>query len=736
MQIDRNIWGPETQWITNTIDNNVAYSFRAALGAYMTHNWNDYLNSELELNALIDNGLSFCAAVEDKRDFYKAHSIVFDDNGDILPLYENTELINFLWAINPYWSYGHGMEGYLSYWVNDFPDRWSEWSSRSAMLSADGHFGFQATPIFKQKLNKILGFLYVRVSSTNTVEASTIEMTLGTWISSGHNTHPYLRRVFMMLATCSNPGVNDWTGFCHSTDYYFDITLNLDCSYEIKSKGSMKSSYGFYAASSKKQQVTIMGFSDDDWAYIDSGHHPIGVDPDETHYFYNENHDKVAYIREYSESLIEEIYHQVAFYGIFFTGEVNYNETCSLYDNKILCGTIDEDGFTHGEYTRGIRNLLQPQFDWEDTEDSPFDPNYEPISEDYRAHGTHLSATAHAHGGNYYFSDTASAFTTLLNEINNITVPSGGWQEDNTFYGQEPLSCIIESRLIFMQNPYTDNSSAVQLGAFTSQDVSLPFKLSTEIQEYVYPPIKVQTYYNDFRDYAPYTSVFLWFPFCGSLELDTNIVMGHYINLTEEIDPLTGDIKVIVRVDDSEYYTMTGNCACDLSVSGFNMSQYAQTRLSLQMQQVGAQFNAGASLIGGLSGGSIAASLKNPTGATLQMLGGGINYGGSLYQARQYKNLNFKMKPSVGRADKAAGNIEEGAVYLPMIIVTRPRILPEYETSLAGYIAQNGIATHTIGKIGDQTGFVQCENPHVDVTATPEEQAQIAQLLESGIRIK
>ena len=229
---------------------------------------------------------------------------------------------------------------------------------------------------------------------------------------------------------------------------------------------------------------------------------------------------------------------------------------------------------------------------------------------------------------------------------------------------------------------------------------------------------------------------FLWFPFCGSLELDTNIVMGHYINLTEEIDPLTGDIKVIVRVDSSEYYTMTGNCACDLSVSGFNMSQYAQTRLSLQMQQVGAQFNASASLIGGLSGGSIAASLKNPTGATLQMLGGGINYGGSLYQARQYKNLNFKMKPSVGRADKAAGNIEEGAVYLPMIIVTRPRILPEYENSLEGYIAQNGIATHTIGKIGDQTGFVQCENPHVDVTATPEEQAQIAQLLESGIRIK
>ena len=558
------------------------------------------------------------------------------------------------------------------------------------------------------------------------------------WISSVHNQYPYLCQVTMYPYYNSGTDANpNWVVMLDSYDDIYYWAINKKLSERAQNYGD-KTIDILYAERAQNSKVTelVMGLYANRDVFLPGGF-PFTCDSDTSHFIHDSSW--LRYCREYSEELIDEIRTQVAFYGVFFIG-APYNGTLNdltLTHSSVYCGIIDEYGYTHGDYSNGTDNEDRQQFEWEDSSESNYDP-YAPIpqGDEYTAHGTHLSATAHAHGGNYYFSDTASAFTTLLNEINNITVPSGGWQEDNTFYGQEPLSCIVESRLIFMQNPYTDNTSAVQLGAFTSQDVSLPYKLSTEIQEYVYPPIRVQTFYNDFRDYAPYTSVFLWFPFCGSLELDTNIVMGHYINLTEEIDPLTGDIKVIVRVDASEYYTMTGNCACDLSVSGFNMSQYAQTRLSLQMQQVGAQFNAGASLIGGLSGGSIAASLKNPTGATLQMLGGGINYGGSLYQARQYKNLNFKMKPSVGRADKAAGNIEEGAVYLPMIIVTRPRILPEYENSLEGYIAQNGIATHTIGKIGDQTGFVQCENPHVDVTATPEEQAQIAQLLESGIRIK
>ena len=91
MQIDRSIWGPETEWITNNVDNNTVTSLRAALGAYMTHQFGDYLASEMTLNALIDNSINFCAAVEDTRDFYKAKSLVFDDNGDILPLYEDAE---------------------------------------------------------------------------------------------------------------------------------------------------------------------------------------------------------------------------------------------------------------------------------------------------------------------------------------------------------------------------------------------------------------------------------------------------------------------------------------------------------------------------------------------------------------------------------------------------------------------------------------------------------------------
>lgn len=726
MAIDETIWGGTSDW------SDVMHSMAKRLNSPMY----TLLDNTLTLNERVDNSVCFCGAIQDKYTWHKANPLLLLSQYDSLEIFKQEEITNMLWL----WTAG-GNQGDFKVinWDNN-NNRWAEYTQKSDILTY--YFNANLRPIFNIKINKLLLVpVVIAYRTTNPDESydDPYTMTLATWINSGHTTYPYLAT--LRIEPYVNHGTDnapDWRPAYDSYDHYFICSANNELSEDAKNLGSQNQTinYSLGGYASWKFSDCIMGINTDFSPYWSSGL-PYGFDKDFTHYISSPN--KIRYCREYSEDLIEEIRHQLAFFGVFFigdkfTGSIN---TLTITSSAVYCGVIDENGYTHGDYSHGSDNEERQQFNWEDSSESDYDPYAPlPLPDDYLNHGTHLSATAHAHGGNYYFSDSASSFTTLLNEINNITVPSGGWQEDNTFYGQEPLSCIIESRLIFMQNPYTDNVSAVQLGAFTSEDVSLPFKLSTEIQEYVYPSIKVQNYYNDFRDYSPYTSVFLWFPFCGSLELDTNIVMGHNINLIEEIDPLTGDIKVIVKVDRAEYYTMTGNCACDLSVSGFNMSQYAQTRLSLQMQQVGAQFNAAASLIGGLSGGSIAASLKNPTGATLQMIGGGINYGGSLYQARQYKNLNFKMKPSVGRADKAAGNIEEGAVYLPMIIVTRPRILPEYENSLGGYIAQNGIATHTIGKIGDQTGFVQCENPHVDVTATPEEQAQIAQLLESGIRIK
>lgn len=467
------------------------------------------------------------------------------------------------------------------------------------------------------------------------------------------------------------------------------------------------------------------------------------------HYVYNEHPSTmyeaidsnynyaVCYMApESAESFRDKVREQVACFGLFFVDGEDYRDV-ALDDEHMMLGTI-EDGITHGHYTYGEYNRDEPQWNWDDMHENEYDPT-DPLDEHddpYTASVAKLTATTHAFGGDFYFSSDDSKLSSLLTELQSLTVPEHGWSGVSQFYGQEPLSCIIEARLIFITNPYTTGETAVRLGSYSS-NVNMFLRTSTEVQTYNYTPLKVEKKFFDFRDYAPYTTVTLYVPFCGSVELDTNLVMDHLVNIEEQVEPITGDIKCIIYIDTVPFYTLKGNCACDLSISGFNMAQYAQSRAMLQMQGMTSRLNAGAALVGGSSGSSIAASLKNPTGAQLQMLGGIVNYTNSMQQALTYKQMNLRLKPSVGRADRASSNVEEGCIFRPYIIINRPRLLKFYERKgLVEYGKQVGFATHYIGKIGEASGFIKCENPHVDIDCTPEEQKQIASLLESGVRIK
>lgn len=439
---------------------------------------------------------------------------------------------------------------------------------------------------------------------------------------------------------------------------------------------------------------------------------------------------------ESAESFRDKVREQVAYFGLFFTDGDEYRDV-PLDDEHMMLGTI-EDGITNGHYTYGEYNRDEPQWNWDDMHENEYDPT-DPLDEHdnpYTATVPKLNPTAHAFGGDFYFSGDDSKLSSLLTELQSLTVPERGWTGVSQFYGQEPLSCIIEARLIFITNPYTTGETAVRLGSYSS-NVNMYLRTSTTVQTYNYTPLKVEKKFFDFRDYAPYTTVTLFVPFCGSVELDTNLVMDHMVNIEEQVEPITGDIKCNIYIDTVPFYTLKGNCACDLSISGFNMAQYAQSRATLQMQDMTSRLNAGAALVGGSSGSSIAASLKNPTGAQLQMLGGIVNYANSMQQSLTYKQMNLRLKPSVGRADRASSNVEEGCIFRPYIIINRPRLLKFYEkTGLVEYGKQVGFATHYIGKIGAAKGFIKCENPHVDIECTPEEQKQIASLLESGVRIK
>ena len=86
--------------------------------------------------------------------------------------------------------------------------------------------------------------------------------------------------------------------------------------------------------------------------------------------------------------------------------------------------------------------------------------------------------------------------------------------------------------------------------------------------------ISVPSHYNNFLDYAPYTSVSIYLPFVGVVEVDTNRVIGKSIEIKCSIDYVQG--TCVYYLYDYKHCLLgqySGICAIDSPVTGNNNAQ-------------------------------------------------------------------------------------------------------------------------------------------------------------------
>lgn len=86
--------------------------------------------------------------------------------------------------------------------------------------------------------------------------------------------------------------------------------------------------------------------------------------------------------------------------------------------------------------------------------------------------------------------------------------------------------------------------------------------------------ISVPSHYNNFLDYAPYTSVSLYLPFVGVIEVDTNRVVGKSIEIKCSVDYVQG--TCVYYLYDYKHCLLgqySGICAIDSPVTGNNNAQ-------------------------------------------------------------------------------------------------------------------------------------------------------------------
>lgn len=122
----------------------------------------------------------------------------------------------------------------------------------------------------------------------------------------------------------------------------------------------------------------------------------------------------------------------------------------------------------------------------------------------------------------------------------------------------------------------TDSSSVTQQG-YPLADIAAKYKSIGTIQ--------IDRKFNNFLDYSKYTKLELYIPFCGFINLDTDIVMGHEIRLFLSVDFDSGNCTgIVVRhtADQAErdgdvIMTANGICGFDIPLGSSNANENKKT---------------------------------------------------------------------------------------------------------------------------------------------------------------
>lgn len=448
------------------------------------------------------------------------------------------------------------------------------------------------------------------------------------------------------------------------------------------------------------------------------------------------------------EATVRAVKHEMAFLGFYFSDSIALAQTGILGSSGNGIGIYLPEkigGVTTGNYFTGDEIKDVPYADATDTSQFAYsgaDPAADTVS-----HFPNEVMAIPRFGTNYL------CHIINVEDINNHLklIEWGQDALDELFFGQNPYDFIIDITgfpMVEYPEPYDElHPENISLGKLDLQTIPdaptyncYGWKIMGGILNYTNPfgELHVPTKYSKspynmaFLDYEPYTSLYLYIPYCGMVSIPTDVFMDKTISIRMSVDTMSGDCICYVCVNGVEYLTATGNVATKIPVSGVDLDAYNKAQHDLGMAAVNSIIGGAIKVYGNESGSSISAALKNPTGEMLQQSMGVLNVAQSVIAFNDCSFVSNKTAPSPvqisnGRASIGTGNIQDAVLY-----VIRP-ILPD-EFDVKSFRKIMGKATYATGKLGDFSGFVQMVNPILDdMPCTAEEKQLIIDALAEGV---
>lgn len=224
--------------------------------------------------------------------------------------------------------------------------------------------------------------------------------------------------------------------------------------------------------------------------------------------------------------------------------------------------------------------------------------------------------------------------------------------------------------------------------------------------------IVIPEWYANYLDYSPYTKASVYLPFIGIVELDSDDIVGHGINITYTIDSYNGSCIAQITVAKQGYnntvYQFSGNCSVELPLAGGSQAAIKAGMISAAATGITSVIGGVASLLTGNIPGAI----------------GGIAHGvGSAVSTAVSQKSTVQHSGSFGASYGAMG------IKKPYLIIRRP-----IQKQVVNYNEEYGFPAHKRVLIGSCSGYLRAKEVHViSPTATDEEKAMIERLLKQGV---
>lgn len=490
-----------------------------------------------------------------------------------------------------------------------------------------------------------------------------------------------------------------------------------------------------------------------------------------TVYVYNNRNSWAAYPRILCTATNKEAakayaMKQIAYLGLPFVIDPETAKTGKIGDIGVYLPKFDENGVTTGEYAEGTAALALPNAQWIDGRTgSGYDP-YKPPTPSGEDDTGDLENSTYGNygytGGNKLYLLTQAEVDTFMSTINAYYTPASGDTPEDIqekkdrlqldFKGSNPFNYLVGLYALPIYVGYTDGAT-INLGPV---DTGIAARLAdpSSSRHFEFGTWKITPQFNDFRDYAPYTSIELYIPLCGSVQLDPADVMGHTIKVDALFDLQTGDLTARVLRDRLESGTSTqwtmidtvqGNLFVSIPVTADDMGNFQNRQHYIKASMLSKAVN----FLGGTANtvyndaGSVAGAVAGTGGSPhltspFSFLTSGFNAGMGIGLGR-YQLTHSPLTPyQVSTASSAIGfNMYPRA----KIFIKRPKMLTGYSQSTYAHTVGNATCENTT--VGNKTGLIVCSD--VDLSglqtanyshpATLEEQRMIKQALTSGVYV-